>query len=155
MHPFDLISVDTIGGLSNYGSSKKYIHLIMDHATKYAWTFACKNQNTDSYISCITQILQIAQPKKIPSDQNPAFTASKFKRFLKNRNIIKLLTSTQRPQCNGLNERTNQTLISKLKCQLSSNGNTSWPQLLKKIIYDFNRTPHEVIGFCNSIPLIW
>ncbi|UYV83362.1 K02A2.6-like, partial [Cordylochernes scorpioides] len=44
--PFDLISIDTIAGFSKYGYSKTYLHVIVDHLTRYAWTFPLKSTST-------------------------------------------------------------------------------------------------------------
>ncbi|KAH9364157.1 hypothetical protein HPB48_021016 [Haemaphysalis longicornis] len=38
--PFDLLAMDTIGGFANYGSPKRFIHLVVDHATRDVWAFA-------------------------------------------------------------------------------------------------------------------
>jgi len=146
-HPFDLVSIDTIGGLSGYNSTKKYIHLVIDHATRYIWTFSSKSQTTDSYINCLKQIFNIQIPKQLLSDRNPSFTSSRFKKFLKIHNIKQLLTSTQRPQCNGLNERTNQTIITKLKCRHHTFPKVPWPKLLEKVTNEYNESPHSSTKF--------
>ncbi|UYV76906.1 K02A2.6-like [Cordylochernes scorpioides] len=41
--PFDLVSIDTVGGLNYYNSTKKFLHIIVDHATRYIWAFPSKN----------------------------------------------------------------------------------------------------------------
>ncbi|UYV81518.1 hypothetical protein LAZ67_20001418 [Cordylochernes scorpioides] len=52
---------DTIAGFSKYGHSKTYLHVIVDHLTRYAWTFPSKSTST------LTA---------------PAFTSEKFRKFL-------------------------------------------------------------------------
>ncbi|UYV71031.1 hypothetical protein LAZ67_8001473, partial [Cordylochernes scorpioides] len=52
--PFDLISIDTIAGFSKYGHSKTYLHVIVDHLTRYAWTFPSKSTSTLTYIQTHT-----------------------------------------------------------------------------------------------------
>lgn len=148
--PFDLIAMDTIGGLSGYGSPKKFIHLVVDHATRYAWAFAHKNETANAYISCLREVFTAGVPRRFLSDRGTGFTANNFKRFLKNHNVHQLFTSTSHPQCNGLNERTNQTIVNRLKCKIQTEPRTPWPRLLIEVIAEYNRTPHEVTQFPPS-----
>lgn len=149
--PFDVVSIDTVGGLNYYESTKKYLHIVIDHATRYIWTFPSKSVTTDTYINCLKQIFQIQLPKKLLSDRNAAFTSSKFKHFLRNHNVSQLLTSAHRPQTNGTVERVNQTIITRLKCKLSSYpGKIAWTKLLTKVTEEYNNTPHSVTKFPPS-----
>ncbi|RWS23870.1 Retrotransposable element Tf2 protein type 3-like protein [Leptotrombidium deliense] len=145
--PFDLIAMDTIGGLAGYGSPKRFIHLAIDHATRYIWTFPHKNETSDSYIACVKEIFNAGIPSKFLSDRGSGFVGNKFKRFLKNNHVKQLFTSTQRPQCNGMNERTNQTIVGRLKCKINEGRKVAWTTLLKEVTEEYNNTPHEVTGF--------
>ncbi|GFU96122.1 retrotransposable element Tf2 protein type 1 [Trichonephila clavipes] len=73
--------------------------------------------------------------------------SSKFKKFLKHHNIRQLLTSANIPQCNGKNERVNQTLVAKLRCKVNSTTKTPWTKLLEQVTYEYNNSPHDVTGF--------
>ncbi|GFX16339.1 retrotransposable element Tf2 protein type 3 [Trichonephila clavipes] len=118
--PFEMISLDTVGGFNYHNSQKKYLHIVLDHATRYAWTFPSKSVTSETYTICLKTNFFNSMPKTtFLSDRNAAFTSSKFKKFLKHHNIRQLLTSANRPQCNGKNERVNQTLVAKLRCYLS------------------------------------
>lgn len=146
--PFQLMSIDTIGGLSYYHSTKKYLHIITDHHTRYVWTFASTNATTETYINCLKQIFQIAKPKIVLSDRNGAFTSSKFKHFLKNNGVIQRLTPSHRPQCNGLQERAGATIIQRIRCKINSQApRTPWPKLLEQVTAEYNNTPHQVTSF--------
>ncbi|GFS80909.1 retrotransposable element Tf2 protein type 3 [Trichonephila clavipes] len=87
-------------------------------------------------------------PEKILSDRNTAFTSSKFKHFLKHNNVTQLLTTSHRPQTNGKVERVNQTIITRLKCEISNSSNkVPWTKILEKVTYQYNQTPHTITGF--------
>ncbi|UYV66217.1 hypothetical protein LAZ67_4000846 [Cordylochernes scorpioides] len=73
---------DTIAGFSKYGHSKTYLHLIVDHLTRYAWTFPSKSTSTLTYIQTLKTVLQQGSPKRLLSDRAPAFTSEKFRKFL-------------------------------------------------------------------------
>ncbi|UYV72123.1 hypothetical protein LAZ67_9001878 [Cordylochernes scorpioides] len=89
---FDLVSChtcqiikrpkDTIAGFSKYGHSKTYLHVIVDHLTRYAWTFPSKSTSTLTYIQTLKTVLQQGSPKRLLSDRAPAFTSEKFRKFL-------------------------------------------------------------------------
>ncbi|GFT59498.1 transposon Tf2-6 polyprotein [Trichonephila clavipes] len=145
--PFEIISLDTVGGFNYHNSQKKYLHIVLDHATRYAWTFPSKSVTSETYTNCLKQIFSIQCPKQLLSDRNAAFTSSKFKKFLKHHNIRQLLTSANRPQCNGKNERVNQTLVAKLRCKVNSTTKTPWTKLLEQVTYGYNNSPHDVTGF--------
>ncbi|GFT12774.1 retrotransposable element Tf2 protein type 3 [Trichonephila clavipes] len=87
-------------------------------------------------------------PEKILSDRNTAFTSSKFKHFLKHNNVTQLLTTSHRPQTNGKVERVNQTIITRLKCEISNSSNkVPWTKILDKVTHQYNQTPHTITGF--------
>ena len=43
--PFEYMVLDTVGGFNYYNSTKKYLHLVADHVTQYAWEFPSKKCN--------------------------------------------------------------------------------------------------------------
>ncbi|GFW34944.1 transposon Tf2-9 polyprotein [Trichonephila clavipes] len=145
--PFEMISLDTVGGFNYHNSQKKYLHIVLDHATRYAWTFPSKIVTSETYTNCLKQIFSIQCPKQLLSDRNAAFTSSKFKKFLKHthHNIRQLLTSANRPQCNGKNERVNQTLVAKLRCKVNSTTKPPWTKLLEQVTYGDTITRHMML----------
>ncbi|UYV66219.1 hypothetical protein LAZ67_4000855 [Cordylochernes scorpioides] len=145
--PFDLISIDTIAGFSKYGHSKTYLHLIVDHLTRYAWTFPSKSTSTLTYIQTLKTVLQQGSPKRLLSDRAPAFTSEKFRKFLIIHGIQPLLTTSNNPQANGLIERLNATITGKLRLAYLENPKASWTQLVKRVTQTYNNTPHSVTSF--------
>ncbi|GFX79006.1 retrotransposable element Tf2 protein type 1 [Trichonephila clavipes] len=141
-----MMSLDTVGGFNYHNSQKKYLHIVLDQATRYAWTFPSKSVTSKTYTNCLKQIFSIQCPEQLLSVRNAAFTSSKFKKFLKHHNIRQLLTSANRPQCNGKNERVNQTLVAKLRCKVNSTIKIC-TKLLEQVTYEYNNSPHDVTGF--------
>ncbi|UYV64821.1 K02A2.6-like [Cordylochernes scorpioides] len=136
--PFDLISIDTIAGFSKYGHSKTYLHVIVDHLTRYAWTFPSQSISTLTYIQTLKTVLQQGFPKRLLSDRAPAFTSEKFRKFLITHGIQPLLTTSNNPQANGLIERLNATITGKLRLAYLENPKASWTQLVKRVTQTFN-----------------
>ncbi|GFW65468.1 transposon Ty3-G Gag-Pol polyprotein [Trichonephila clavipes] len=138
----------SVGGFNYYNSTKKFLHLIIDHATSYIWAFASKSEITETYASCLRQLFQIQIPIKLLTDRNGAFTSSRFKPFLRNYNVKQLLTTSHLPQTNGKCERVKQSIVTKLRCKVNSSPTKiPWTTLLEQVINEYNLTPHSVTKF--------
>jgi hypothetical protein len=58
------------------------------------------------------------------------------------------------PQSNGLCERVNQTIITRLRCKLNDNNqNICWLKLLEKETEEYNNTPHYVNQSTPKFPM--
>ncbi|UYV65363.1 hypothetical protein LAZ67_3004068 [Cordylochernes scorpioides] len=145
--PFDLVALDTIAGLAKYGNAKAYLHVVVDHFSRYTWTFPSKSTSITTYQQVIKRVLQDGSPKRLLTDRAPAFTSPKFRKFLINRNIHPLLTTSNNPQANGICERLNATLTGKLRLLHLENPKAAWTKLAKRVTVVYNNTPHSVTGF--------
>ncbi|UYV83451.1 hypothetical protein LAZ67_23001055 [Cordylochernes scorpioides] len=145
--PFDLLSLDTIAGFAKYGNTKIYLHVVVDHFSRYAWTFPSKSTSITTYQQVLKRVLQDGSPKRLLTDRASAFTSPKFSSFLLNRNIHPLLTTSNNPQANGLCERLNATLTGKLRLLHLGNPKIAWTKLVKRITIIYNKTPHSTTGF--------
>lgn len=145
--PFDIVALDTIGGLGKYGSPKNFIHVMIDHHSRYIWATPSRSTSIATYINCIQKILTINTPKYILTDRAPAFTSQRFKKFLAQHGIKHLSTSTYNPQTNGKLERANYTLVQKLKHKHQENNKLPWTKHLPKVVEEINLTPHSVTLF--------
>ena len=54
--PFQIMSLDTIGGFGGQRSTKKYLHLLVDHFTRFAYILCSKNQNAQDFIKLIEKV---------------------------------------------------------------------------------------------------
>ncbi|UYV70298.1 hypothetical protein LAZ67_7002452 [Cordylochernes scorpioides] len=145
--PFDLLSLDTIAGFAKYGNTKIYLHVVVDHFSRYAGAFPSKSTSTTTYQQVLKRVFQDGSPKRLLTDRAPAFTSPKFRSFLLNRNIHPLLTTSNNPQANGLCERLNATLTGKLRLLHLENPKVAWTKLVKKVTLIYNKTPHFTTGF--------
>ncbi|CAF4836697.1 unnamed protein product [Pieris macdunnoughi] len=57
--PFEIISIDTIGGFGGSRSTKKYLHLLVDHFTRYAYILTSRNQSSSDFIKLIKNVRAI------------------------------------------------------------------------------------------------
>lgn len=47
--PFEIVSIDTIGGFGGSRSTKKYLHLLVDHFSRYAFILTSKTQSANDF----------------------------------------------------------------------------------------------------------
>lgn len=146
--PFEIVSIDTIGGFGGSRSTKKYLHLLVDHFTRYAYILTSRNQSSDDFIKLVRNVTQNHNIDMILTDQYPGINSKEFKNFLRNNNITLVFTAVDAPFSNGLNERLNQTLINKIRCKINeSDKRTAWTTIAHECVLKYNETEHTVTKF--------
>ena len=109
--PFEIMSIDTIGGFSGNKSSKRYMHILVDHFSRMAFISTTTNQTNDHFIELIDRV---TRNEILLSDQHASLNPKKLKRYLEQRKIRLVFTSVNTASSSGLNERLNQTLVNRL-----------------------------------------
>lgn len=146
--PFEIISIDTIGGFGGSRSTKKYLHLLVDHFTRYAYILTSRNQSSSDFIKLMRNVTQDYDIGTVLTDQYPGINSKEFKEFLKNNNISIIFTAVDSPFSNGLNERLNQTIVNKIRCKINEDKNkTAWTTIAQKCVDKYNETEHTVTKF--------
>lgn len=147
-YPFEIVSIDTIGGLGGSRSTKKYLHLLVDHFTRYAYILTSKHQNSNDFIKLIKKVTQSYKIGMVLTDQYPAINSKELKEFLKKENITTVFTAVDTPFSNGLNERLNQTLVNKTRCKINeSKKKVAWTTIAQKCVESYNKTEHTITKF--------
>jgi hypothetical protein len=147
-YPFEIMSIDTIGGFGGSRSTKTYLHLFVDHFTRYAYIKTSKTQNSVDFIKLVKNVTQGNKIGMILSDQYPGINSKDFKNFLDKENIPIIFTAVNAPFSNGLNERLNQTLVNKIRCKINERKDKlAWTTIAHECIQRYNETEHTVTGF--------
>ncbi|UYV71445.1 hypothetical protein LAZ67_8003244 [Cordylochernes scorpioides] len=142
--PFDVVALDSILGLGDYNSTKNCLHVIVDHHSRYIWACPSKSTSKATYINIINQLLNVGKPKIIVTDRHPSFVSKRFNKFIQEKGIKHVMTSPSHPQCNGLVERANATIISQLRLHHQQNPRIPWPKLLQKALEEYRSIPHSI-----------
>lgn len=146
--PFEICSIDTIGGFGGSRSTKRYLHLLSDHFTRYAYILTSSTQNANDFIKLVKNCAETNNIGMILSDQYPGINSRDFKSFLDEQNIPIIFTAMNSPFSNGLNERLNQTLVNKIRCNINeSDAKISWTTIAKNCVKKYNETVHTVTGY--------
>lgn len=152
--PFEYMSVDTIGGFSGYHSSHKYIHLLVDHFTRFAYVLTSKTQTASDFKKLLNLVLKDGNKiENLLADQYASLNSTEFKNFVNENNIKLLYTAVDCPFSNGLNERLNQTLVNRLRCKINENDvnkKKSWSVLVNACVEEYNNTIHSVTRFAPN-----
>lgn len=146
--PFQICSIDTIGGFGGSRSTKRYLHLLSDHFTRYAYILTSSTQNSNDFIKLIKNCAETEKIELILSDQYPGINSKEFKNFLNEKNISIIFTAVNSPFSNGLNERLNQTLVNKIRCKINEYDNKmGWATIAHNCVKKYNKTEHTVTGY--------
>lgn len=146
--PFEVMSLDTVGGLGGNNSPKRYLHILVDHFTKYAWIVTSKNQTASEFINLVKQVADKHRIGKLLMDQYTGINSKRLRAYLKRNRIDFLFTPVDFASANGNVERLNQTLINRLRCKFNDgNQHRAWSVLANECLVEYNRTVHSVTGY--------
>lgn len=152
--PFEIMSLDTIGGFAGNRSPKKYLHLLVDHFTRYAFVCSSSTQKTGDFIRLLKPILQDHKIKVILADRYPSINSNEFRNFLHRNDVTLIFTAADCPFSNGINERLNQTLVNRIRCKIQEDKKRPWSTIADECVEEYNQTMHSVTKFSPSY-LLW
>jgi len=146
--PFEIMSIDTVGGFGGSRSEKKYMHILIDHFTRYVWINTSSTQHYQNFINLINPIIKDNQIDIILADQYTGINNNKLKHFITNNKCKLIFTAVDSAHSNGLNERVNQTIVNRIRCKFNEEGEKrAWSTLATEAVDEYNRTPHSSTGF--------
>lgn len=150
-HPFQIMSLDTIGGFGGYKSTKRYLHLLVDHFTRYAYILCSKGQSARDFISLVDSVQKRHQIGTLLTDQYGGLSSDEFLSYCSSSNIDHLFVAVDCAFSNGLNERLNQTLVNRIRCAMNDGPSSSnWSTVAYKCVSQYNDSPHSVTTFPPS-----
>ncbi len=149
--PFEYMSVDTIGGFSGNNSTKRYVHLLVDHFSRFAYATTSKHQKATDFVNLLNLVFKDGHNvHHLLADQYTGLNSETFKNFLKEKNVKLYFTAVDCPFSNGLNERLNQTLVNRLRCKMNENDinkKRPWPKIFEECVQEYNDTVHSVTKY--------
>ena len=145
--PFEIMSIDTVGGFAKNKSPKKYLHILIDHFSRAVFITTSKTQNSNDIMKLVDKIARKQMIKMILTDKYPAMTSKEFGEFCRDRKIKLVFTPTNCASSNGLNERVNQTLVNRIRCKINSGEPRAWSKVAEECVQEYNDTTHSVTGY--------
>ena len=146
--PFEVIQIDSIGGMK-YGTSRKcYLHLAIDMFSRKVWHICSKTQSTIDFINLINRVLCDRKPDCIRSDNYPALNSRRLKSFINRLQIRYEHSPPYSPQSIGMVERVNSTIVNQIRAIINDPTiNISWTQAAYKVVDIYNETVHSATKF--------
>lgn len=146
--PFEIMSIDTIGGFGSARSTKNYLHLLVDHFTRHAFISTSKTQSANDFIKLVQTVLDIAKIGTLLTDQYPGINSREFKEYLGKEEVQLIFTAINAPFSNGLNERSNQTIVNKIRCRIhEEKKKRAWTSIARECVDRYNKLEHPITGF--------
>ncbi|UYV84632.1 hypothetical protein LAZ67_X002921, partial [Cordylochernes scorpioides] len=149
IQPLQMIGCDTIVlGTAAANTKHKFIQVFVDHATRYLWAYPTITNTAQAVTQCLDKIIKsVNSINTILTDNGKHFISKEFNKFLSLQGIKHTYTSPYHPQCNGICEKLNDTIMTKLRIAVLEKPRCKWSSLLPQVVKNYNSTPHDVTGF--------
>ena len=120
----------------------KYLLVAMDYFTKWAEAYPVANMEAVTVATVLTNemFLRFSPPEQLHSDQRKQFDSQLVKEVCR---ILQIRTS---PQCDGLVERYNRTLLDMLATCSKGNAN-NWENYVRPVCYVYNTSVQSSTGY--------
>lgn len=138
----DLIDMQSV---SKENKKIKFILIVIDTFSKYAWAFPLKCMTKDVVSNTFKMLLNKGRvPKNLQTDNGTEFYNNMFQKLMKSYNINHYSTFSTKKA--SIVERLIRTLKSKLYKEFSLKGNYKWiDNTLDNVVYTYNHTQHRTI----------
>ena len=147
-YPFSEVVVDTLGPLTRTKKGHLYIIIFMDRLTRWPEAFPAR-RNTGLAVAklIVNEIVpRYGAPRTLLSDQGSNYLSKLCKAVYKVMGIHKLQTSAYYPQCNGLVERFNHTLVNMLS-MYTGERQTEWDVYLPWVLFAYRTATNASTRF--------
>ena len=140
--PFQMLSIDLTGPLPKTNRNNQWIVVVNDHFSKRVYAKPVPNKSAGTVLQVLKDIVYSnpCLPKIVKSDNGLEF-AGVFAKWLSENGIKQNHNAPYHPASNGLTERSNQTIKSRL---MPKQNPRDWDLKLLPVIHAINMTPNEV-----------
>jgi hypothetical protein len=145
--PFHKIGIDIKGPLPITSNGNRYILVAMDYFTKWPEAKAIPNTKAETVAKFIYEeiICRHGVPKEILLDRRTSFVNKIVDELCQNYQTKHRLTSSYRPQTNGMVERFNRT-IGECIAKLTQDNDKEWDQLIDAVLLAYRTKKHKTTG---------
>lgn len=138
--PMDTYHIDHLGPMTNTSKMYKYLFVIIDGFSKFAWIYPTKTTNAKEVLDkLIVQQKSFGNPRRIVTDKGAAYTSNDFEQYCRDEGIEHVTITTGIPRGNGQVERLHQVIISVL-AKLAINDPDKWYRHVNSVQRCINNT---------------
>jgi transposase InsO family protein len=141
--PCEFVEVGAFGPLPTSKDGNVYIVTFTDVLTRYVEAVALPDQTADTVAKALvlSVVLRHGAPRRLMSDQGPAFIADVAKAVYELCNINKKFSTAYYPQANAVVERFNHTLAQMLSMYVLHHD--EWDIQLPYVVFAYNSRCHR------------
>ena len=160
--PWERLVMDFKGPVPSSRNGNIYILIVVDEYSRYPFAFPCRDQSTETVISCLNQLFTLfGLPDSIHSDRGSSFTSERIRSFLGNKGIHTSHSCPRHPTGNGQCERYVGLVWKGIELALNSRKLPweAWEAVLPDSLHSIRslintvtrQTPHErFLGFTRK-----
>ena len=142
------MAVDLVGPLPESEKGNSYIMVVGDYYTRWMEAIPIPNQEAVTVAEKLVDeiFMRFSTPEQLHTDQGKQFESHLMKEICRLLNINKTRTTPYHPQCDGLVERFNRTMLNMLASCAKDNP-FEWEQHICKICMGYNSSVQAATGF--------
>ena len=147
-YPMQVVAVDILGPLPETEQGNRYVLVAGDYFTKWVESYAIPDQEATTVAQKLTDEMfcRFSPPEQLHSDQGKQFESKLVEEICKLLQVKKTRTTPYHPQCDGMVERFNRTLLDMLATTLKDHP-FDWEYHLSKVCFAYNTSVHSSNGF--------
>ena len=147
-YPMQIIATDLVGPLPESDNGNQYILVVADYFTRWVEAFPLPNQEASTVATKLVEdiFLRFSVPEQLHSDQGRQFEAHLITEICKLLHIHKTRTTPYHPQCDGLVERFNRTLLNMLAI-CAKDHPLDWEHHIRPVCMAYNSSVQSSTGY--------
>lgn len=151
-HPWVMIGIDAVGPLAVTKKNNRYILTGIDYLTRFPVAMAVPNITESTTVEFLWSVVKdYGVPQYCLSDRGSNFISTYVHEFLKQIGCKNIMTTSYRPQVNGMCEKLNHTLVSTMaKLARDKNKIANWDMLIDASLMVIRSTPNAATGYAPS-----
>ena len=147
-YPMQIVCVDIMGPLPETEDGCKYVLVASDCFTQWVEVYRIPNQEATTVAKKFVDEMfcRFSPPEQLHSNQGRQFESELVKEICTLLQIRKTHTTPYHPQCNGMVERFNRTLLDMIATTID-NHQADWQHHIHKLCLAYNSSSHSTTGF--------
>ena len=147
-YPTQIMAVDLLGPLPESQHGNSYVMVVADYFTRWMEAIPLPNQEASTVADRLVDevFMRFSPPEQLHSDQGKQFESKLMTELCKLLHTKKTRTTPYHPQCDGMVERYNRTLLNMLATHYKEHP-WDWEQHLHKVCIAYNTSVHTSTGY--------
>ena len=143
-----VIAVDIVGPLPESESGNSYVLVAGDYFTRWMEAYPIRNQEASTVARVLVDqwFCRFSVPEQLHSDQGRQFESNLLAEVCKTLGIQKTCITPYHPQCDGLVERFNRTILDMLATSVKGHP-FDWEYHIWKVCFAYNTSIQSTTGY--------